>query len=133
MVDCTFSAEYGNIGCKGGKVSSTLLYMLDDGAMPNATYPYTARDTDGCLYDSGKVQQRYRTFQRLPVVTEDYIKDYVAANGPVIIGMNGSSKKFQFYKSGVFFDPDCKTTVNHAVVRNFFELLAIYFHSLFLA
>lgn len=116
-MDCTFDMEYGNIGCRGGKISQTLLYALDEGTQTDKSYPYTANDEGDCLHDKNQTIQRIRNYIRLPrKITEDFLKDALVHYGPLIIGINGSSRAFQFYKSGVFFDPNCRTFVNHAVV-----------------
>lgn len=121
-MDCTFNVDYGNIGCKGGKVSATLTHVLDEGVEASETYPYTSFDNGTCLIDGKDIVQRIKNFIRLPsTITEDYLKDVLAALGPLIVGINGSSRAFQFYKSGVFFDEKCRKFVNHAVVSGNFR------------
>lgn len=127
---CSSNNDYGNYGCNGGKISSSFLYVLDAGLMDNNSYPYVATDTEKCSHDPKKVVTRISNYVRLGVIDEEDLKNVLAAKGPLVVAINASSKLFQFYKSGCFFDPLCSTNVNHAMV-SFEGFLGIFLINFF--
>lgn len=53
------------------------------------------------------------------VVDENELMRAVFEHGPISIAINASPSSFRYYKSGVYFDSECKATAkrefNHAV------------------
>jgi len=118
MVDCTQGEDFNNFGCRGGKISAGMQYLQAVGAMNESEYqPYSQRDNNTCLHSEDKVITKIKSFSRLLKVDEEYLKNLVCEVGPVTVAIDGSSKGFQFYSSGVFNDPTCRNFINHAVVR----------------
>lgn len=56
------------------------------------------------------------TYMEIMPGSEVALKQAVATVGPVAAGIDGSQRSFQFYKSGLFYDPNCSQDVNHAVL-----------------
>lgn len=48
IVDCTRNTYYGNYGCRGGRVRSTMVYALNEGLMLERDYPYSGRQGFYC-------------------------------------------------------------------------------------
>lgn len=50
---------------------------------------------------------------------EKAIEEVVATKGPVAVGIDASAKSFQLYGSGIYYEPQCGSTIdkiNHAVL-----------------
>lgn len=117
MVDCTNNEQYGNKGCRGGKISGVYNYLMKNFAMNASSYPYEAKDLT-CKYDASKGVLKIKDFTRFTKINENYLKDLLCTIGPIAVGIDASSKSFQLYQSGIFDDIECKSNVNHAMVRS---------------
>jgi hypothetical protein len=123
MVDCTQNEDFNNFGCRGGRISAAMQYLQAIGAMSESEYhPYSQRDNNTCSHSHNKVITKIKSFSRLLKVTEDYLRNLVCEVGPVTVAIDGSSRGFQFYSSGIFNDPTCRNFINHAMVRLFKKL-----------
>ncbi|KAG5668623.1 hypothetical protein PVAND_016558 [Polypedilum vanderplanki] len=116
LVDCTKSNEYGNRGCVGGKISASYGYLSHWKAMNESEYPYKARDNGTCLYNETVAISKITNYIKLTNVNETYLKDLLCVYGPLTVGIDASAKTFQYYSSGVYYDEECGTTINHAVL-----------------
>lgn len=85
--------------------------------MRDTDYPYTAKDTGNCSYNESLVFVNVTSYVKLSRVDENYLKDLLCAVGPVSAAVDASSRGFQFYKSGVFNDVNCRKYLNHAMVE----------------
>lgn len=85
------------------------------GIAKEESYPYEADNTT-CRFDPSTVGGNLMTFMEIMPGSEVALRQAVATVGPVSAGIDGSRKSFQFYKSGVYFDPKCDQDVNHAVL-----------------
>jgi hypothetical protein len=116
LVDCTKNAEYGNRGCLGGKLSTTYAYLASQMAMNDSNYPYRARDNDSCLYNEDVAISTIDNFVRLSNINESYLMDLLCEIGPISVGIDASSRTFQYYSSGVYYESGCGRYINHAMV-----------------
>ncbi|XP_070505882.1 cathepsin K-like, partial [Chironomus tepperi] len=116
MVDCTQNDDFNNFGCRGGRISAGMQYLQAVGAMNESEYqPYSQSDNKSCLQSDEKVVVKIKSFSRLLKVDEEYLKNLLCEVGPVTVAVDGSSRGFQFYSSGIFNDPTCRNIINHAM------------------
>jgi len=113
IVDC--SGEYGNAGCNGGLVTTTYDFLTDFPICLQKEYPYKTDQDGKCLQDEcTDTDYVIREYSKVPPFSADALKE-TATYSVVALGIAGDSEVFQFYKSGVFDDQECGTTMNHAV------------------
>lgn len=100
------------MGCNGGLFSLGYAYVKQFGLMSASSYPYVANDTN-CTYDEGEVVvQISGTISAIRSATG---LKAALMNGPASISLYASADSFRNYKSGIYDDATCLTTVNHAV------------------
>ena len=113
VVDC--SQKYGNHGCEGGEMVSVFKYWMSFGAQPESDYPYVPRDMP-CTYNRSDVLVKVRSYAVVPPGGES-LKRALVNHGPLSVGMDASSVRFQMYRSGVYSDPECSNTeLDHGVL-----------------
>ncbi|KAG9337749.1 hypothetical protein JZ751_028246 [Albula glossodonta] len=114
LVDCT--RTYGNYGCNGGLMNEAFRYVEKNGGIASEqSYPYTA--TEGkCRYKKSQRAAYCKGHRILPQGDEKTLRDAVYAVGPISICINAGRRTFQFYKSGIYYDPECPKKINHAVL-----------------
>ncbi|KAM3614783.1 uncharacterized protein V6R79_018972 [Siganus canaliculatus] len=114
LVDC--STKYGNQGCNGGFMHHAFQYVIDNhGIDSDASYPYAGRDQP-CRYNPRYRAANCSTYSFLPEGDEGALKEAVATIGPISVAIDATRPLFAFYRSGVYNDPSCSKSVNHAVL-----------------
>ncbi|XP_075148340.1 cathepsin L-like [Haematobia irritans] len=115
LVDC--SNSYGNMGCMGGWPSSAFQYITDNGGIDTEdSYPYEAINNQ-CRFNANSVGATATGFVKIPVDDEEALKNAVATNGPISVGIDASHQSFQLYKAGVYNEPQCSSSdLDHAVL-----------------
>merc|ERR1712003_429509 len=94
LVDC----DKVDLGCNGGLPYQAYAEIMRLGGLElEADYPYTGRDGK-CKFDKTKVAVDITGREKVST-DEKKIAAYVAANGPVSIGLNAAA--MQFYTGGV--------------------------------
>nr|ABG73218.1 cathepsin L 2 precursor [Diaprepes abbreviatus] len=112
LVDC--SGRYGNHGCHGGWMHWAFGYIKENGGIDTEqSYPYTAKD-GRCAYKPGN---KAATVSQVIMVPrgENQLAAKVSSVGPISIAAE-VSHKFQFYHSGVYDEPQCGHSLNHAML-----------------
>jgi len=116
LVDC--SGSYGNEGCNGGLMDSAFQYIIaNKGIDTEASYPYTA--TDGtCSYNAAKCGSTLAASSDVtPSGSEASLLTAVGTVGPVSVAIDASHNSFQFYTSGVYYEPACSASqLDHGVL-----------------
>ncbi|XP_066551510.1 cathepsin K [Amia ocellicauda] len=115
LVDC--SGNSGNRGCYGGLPFLAYQYIKTNGGIQaEATYPYTMTKQN-CTADKSKFVATVKDWMSLPTGNEQALEDALVTIGPVAITIDATTRNFQFYQNGVFYDPKCTNwKKNHAVV-----------------
>jgi len=115
LVDC--STPYGNLGCGGGYVDTAFKYIKENGGVATEeAYPYTGKQGE-CRFDSNTIGATLTGWQEIRWASESDLESAVSEIGPVSASIDASNRGFQFYKEGVYYDPDCDSfRMNHAIL-----------------
>lgn len=116
LVDC--SRHYDNHGCSGGLMDAALRYVRDHGIMAARDYPYQGKEGQ-CRHKRDRVVTRVRGSMMLPRGNEAVLRVALSLTGPIPVAIDASARSFHSYKSGVYNDRACRSsirTLNHAVL-----------------
>lgn len=115
LVDCTVA--YGNHGCRGGYLSKSFIYIIQNKGIDSASYyPYEQREGK-CRYSIRGRAGYCMDFRILPPRSEKALQNTVANIGPVSVGINAMLPSFHHYRGGIYSDPHCNEKLtNHAVL-----------------
>jgi cathepsin L len=115
LVDC--SKKFGNNGCEGGLMDNAFAYIKENhGIDTEASYPYEG--TEGkCRYTKRKIGATDTGFVDIPAGSETHLQQALATVGPVSVAIDASHESFQFYKHGVYDEPECSSEeLDHGVL-----------------
>jgi len=116
IVDC--SDAFHNGGCNGGNPGYAFRYYQEHGAETEEDYPYHARDT-ACVYNKNKEVEGTKTNGTIFInrASELDLQDAIANIGPITVAIDANSWSFQFYRSGVYYNPHCSQwQLDHSVL-----------------
>jgi cathepsin L len=114
LVDCA-GLKYGNMGCNGGlQTNAYKYYAAGNDAILESDYAYTAKDGH-CQYDSKPHTDVLES--SLSDVTVNNVAQMKAAvtKSVLAVAIEADKMCFQTYKSGIFDNSKCGTTLDHAV------------------
>ncbi|XP_055853688.1 cathepsin L-like isoform X2 [Episyrphus balteatus] len=118
VMDC--SKNYGNTGCTGGFTRQAYRYIkYNSGINTEEVYPYKGVDGTTCNFDKSKIEATDRGYVNLPQGDEAIMMEAVATVGPLAVVIDVNRESLQFYKNGVFNEPECHSGVEygrHAVL-----------------
>ena len=99
----------------GGDPLLAFRYIKTNGLATDNQYPYTARQKR-CKNTNEVSSLRVSSVAREQLGgNENRLKNIVASYGPVAVAIN-AAKSLTNYKSGVYTNPKCSKTLNHAVL-----------------
>jgi cathepsin L len=114
LVDC--STAQGNQGCDGGLMTQAMTYIISNGGIDTeSSYPYTAEDGT-CAYNAANSGATLKSYVNVNTGDEGDLqqKTYL---GPTSVAIDASQSSFQFYSSGVYYEPACSSTqLDHGVL-----------------
>ena len=113
LVDCSWST--GNEGCSGGNMLSAFLYLGQQKFIDGKDYPYLGKDYL-CLDGQFKVKYgQVNSIGLIDPLNETQLALAVREIGPITVAIDAGSPYLMFYWEGIYDDPYCTTSVNHAV------------------
>jgi len=115
LVDC--SGKFGNLGCDGGLMDSAFQYIkANKGIDTEKSYPYEAIDNK-CRFKAANVGATDTGFVDIKAKNETDLQNAIATIGPISVAIDASQDSFQFYKSGIYNEPQCSSTeLDHGVL-----------------
>lgn len=130
LIDCDIGNN--NIGCEGGMPERAFNYYIKNGAQSYDSYPYTSsrtgKSSEKCYYSRKEIIANVTDWEytsQNSYTDENSLKNAIAIIGPIAVAIQ-VTPLFQYYKSGIFYDPECNKwlgtgryrtpVVNHAVL-----------------
>ncbi|XP_077320362.1 cathepsin K-like [Lithobates pipiens] len=110
LVDCNKAKH----GCKGGRLEVAFSYIVEKGIALESSYPYVGKE--GTCFTAPKAAKCVGC-ETLPTVNELELQQVVGTVGPVSVAIDSSLTSFRLYKSGVYYDCNCRSNItDHAVL-----------------
>jgi len=106
IVDCDTTDD----GCDGGLMDNAFQYVMKNGGLDSlACYPYQGQEGNTCGYNKSCCVSTLTSFKDVTTGSESALQaaTYLV---PVAIGLDASPFSFQYYSSGVYYDPTCSST-----------------------
>jgi cathepsin L len=115
VMDCSWS--YGNQGCNGGWPASAIKYVIaNKGIDTESSYPYSPVSSHTCKYNAANKGASATSQNAIAHGSESSLQSAVDS-GPVSVAIDASHSSFQFYHSGVYYEPACSSSrLDHAVL-----------------
>lgn len=117
LMDCSQAKPYGNMGCLGGTMDKAFQYIIaNKGVDTESSYPYLAQTETSCRFNASTVGATMSSYVDVPI-NEMALTEACEKIGPISVAIDAGWISFRFYKSGVYFEPQCSTTkLNHGVL-----------------
>ena len=114
IVDCDVNGTDG--GCSGGWMDGAFTYVINNtGIESEKDYPYDPQD-DPCTFNRSKVAATISGYKDVKG-GENGLQAAVAKYGPISVAIDAGTSSFQFYKNGVYYEPNCSPTMlDHGVL-----------------
>ena len=111
LVDC--SKKQGNQGCNGGLMDQAFTYIkANKGIDTEDSYPYKAVDQK-CKFTAANVGATDTGFTDVTSGSEDDLETAIATIGPISVAIDASLSSFQFYYTGIYYEPNCSSEIIH--------------------
>ena len=115
LIDCSIFDD----GCTRGKPSGAIMAVNLKGGIQSAeSYPYEGKEGT-CRFDKDLRALNIGFARHVPYRNERMLQEHVAKYGPIAVLIDASSSSFKNYKSGIYFNDNCrqaKNALNHAML-----------------
>jgi len=120
IVDCNWGTwGSGNSGCDGGFAGPAFQWIIDNGGISTeAAYPYLMQD-QFCKQNADFSGVTVQSYVNVTSFSESDLQDAVATYGPVAVAIDAAHPEFEYYSSGVYYNPNCKNdpdSLDHEVL-----------------
>jgi len=109
IVDCSWETWLeGNSGCDGGFAAPAFDWIWKNGGVAGEhEYPYLMVDS---YCDATKVNPvvRMTGYVNVSASSEQALQFAVGTYGPVSVAIDAAHLEFEFYSSGIYYNPNCK-------------------------
>jgi len=115
IIDC--SGSFGNQGCNGGLPDQAFQYVIANKGLDTwASYPYTAETGNSCLFNAANIGScDVTSYVDVTPGSETALVTAILIE-PIATAIDASQTSFQFYTSGVYYEPACSSTeLDHGV------------------
>jgi cathepsin L len=115
IVDCAWTNApdgMGDSACDGGFAAPAFQWIIDNkGIALEQDYPYLMVDSwcDSTVKTSSVTVKGY---VNVTMNSEAALQDAVARFGPVAVAIDAAHEHFEYYSSGVYYNPKCKSDLN---------------------
>ncbi len=114
ILDCSRSA--GNLGCNGGTPYNSFRYVLKQGGIDGElSYPFENREGK-CRFSAPLVAAQITGYNIVLPFNETDLTQRLAAVGPMPSIIDASQPSFQFYQSGLYYEPRCSSNLGDHLV-----------------
>jgi cathepsin L len=115
LMDCSW--DEGNQGCNGGLMTSAMDYIISNqGIDTEASYPYVAEDSQQCGYAKSNKGSTQASYSNIQSGSESALQQAIN-KAPTSVAIDASHSSFQFYSSGVYYEPSCSPSqLDHGVL-----------------
>ena len=116
LMDCVHPMSDG---CQGGQMTEAFQYVIDNGIMSEADYPYKEHDSgfDVCNFVEAESVATMSDYTEVGFFSESALQEAVGTVGPVSVGIDASKYSFQLYDSGVYDEETCSPLqLDHGVL-----------------
>jgi len=114
IIDC--SGSYGNEGCNGGLPDQAFQYIIANKGLDTwSSYPYAAQDGT-CSWNPANLGScPVESYVDVTSGDETALVNAIVIE-PIATAIDASQTSFQFYTSGVYYEPQCSSTeLDHGV------------------
>lgn len=116
LIDC--SSKEGNQGCEGGLMDYAFKYIEENhGIDTEEAYPYVGKQGKTCKFSKQTIGATDTGFIDVPSNSESHLTSAIATVGPVSVAIDASHMSFQFYRGGLYYEPECSSeSLDHGVL-----------------
>ncbi|KAN0052864.1 hypothetical protein ACTA71_012344 [Dictyostelium dimigraforme] len=114
LIDCS---NLNKQQCYQGTVNGAFQYIIDNGGIDSEeSYPINGGQRGECKYNSSNSVAKIKSIEMVKSGSESSLESAVSLK-PVASYIDASLPSFQFYSSGIYYEPSCNSTdLNHSVL-----------------
>ncbi|EAL71008.1 hypothetical protein DDB_G0272742 [Dictyostelium discoideum AX4] len=113
LIDCSNL----NKQCYQGTVNEAFQYIIENGGIDSEeSYKFSGGEPGKCKYNSSNSVAKITSYEKVKSGSESSLESAVSLK-PVAAYIDASLSSFQFYSSGIYYEPSCNSTdLNHSIL-----------------